>query len=946
MGKQNNRHAARKKALLALVALLAFLPYARGQYYSTGAESDLLKWRQIGHDEVRIIYPQEADSMAARVLKYMDAVRPYVGYGYSHGPMRTPVVLHSRNFASNGISMWAPKRLEFVTSPSTDSYSMPWLKQLAVHEYRHNVQYNNLNRGWVRAAGYVLGQQAPLAALILLPMWQIEGDAVLAETQLSTYGRGLQPTFTIDYRMYHNTGAFGRWPMDKWFSGSYKDHVPDHYNLGYQMVSWTDNAYGHNIWDRVTRFTARNPYMIVPKNVALKKYYRTSIRQMFDSTFADLGSYWDSIGTPPNSPTIVETPLNKSYTTYSGPVALDSYRAVSIKNDPDEGYRIVISDRRDGSEQLVARIGSPSSRLSYADGNLWWTEYRQSAVWAQKINSQLCRMKISKGRTSTVRGERQALYPVAMAGGKAAFVKYNYDGTFTLKHDERALTLPDSISVHGLTYDDRNELFYFIGLSDSGMWIGSSNMDSFRIVTPPRHITISDLSSHGGRLFFTSIASGRDEAHVLDPATGHESRLTSSSYGSFAPATHDGQNIFVTTFTPKGYLLAVQDGGSAEPVELADVPANVVNPPRRKWDVFNIDSLNVNDVPTDVPTDVPKKFRGGLRSFNFHSWAPLYFEPDNIFSGSVPDLYAGVTLMSQNLLSSVVSTFQYGYTRDGSLGKASVSYLGLPVKFSATATYGAEKQEIVYVANTRYPHRGTHYIIEAAAYVPITLSSGRHIRTLTPLASLEYTNLIYPNRQNTAYHEGRMQTSFQLQYSDNVRMAYKDFLPKWGYTVSVGTQFTPTDDQFSSLRTIFVRGYLPGLAPHHSLRLRGYYLTMNDGRIRQSVKPFLRPQGMTHGIVCKEYYAAGADYQLPVWYPDGGIPSIIYFKRLRVNLGATTAEYKAFAGKTRSVYSYGGDLNIDFTPFRLPGNVTLTLTLSAYQSSWGTVYGSSLNIPF
>ena len=39
--------------------------------------------------------------------------------------MRIPFVMHPENFQSNGLVMYLPKRVEFLTSPAVDSYSMP-----------------------------------------------------------------------------------------------------------------------------------------------------------------------------------------------------------------------------------------------------------------------------------------------------------------------------------------------------------------------------------------------------------------------------------------------------------------------------------------------------------------------------------------------------------------------------------------------------------------------------------------------------------------------------------------------------------------------------------------------------------------------------------------------------------------------------------------------------
>ena len=69
----------------------------------------------------------------------------------------------------------------------------------------------HVNRSTVKVFGYLFGQQAPLLATGLLPFWFIEGDAVMAETQMSSFGRGLQPSFTMHYRALGDEKARMEW---------------------------------------------------------------------------------------------------------------------------------------------------------------------------------------------------------------------------------------------------------------------------------------------------------------------------------------------------------------------------------------------------------------------------------------------------------------------------------------------------------------------------------------------------------------------------------------------------------------------------------------------------------------------------------------------------------------------------------------------------------------
>ena len=106
--------------------------------------------------------------------------------------------------------------------------------------------------------------------------------------------------------------------------------------------------------------------------------------------------------------------------------------------------------------------------------------------------------------------------------------------------------------------------------------------------------------------------------------------------------------------------------------------------------------------------------------------------------------------------------------------------------------------------------------------------------------------------------------------------------------------------------------------------------------------------------------AASINYQLPVWYPDGGIPSVLYFKRIRLNLGFDYASFgkqyfEAYPGhevvnlrsKRNHIYSFGGDITLDVNLFRLPSAATTSLTISLYKPRGKKLYYTvGLGLPF
>ena len=334
----------------AILFLLGFLfiggKSVRAQYYSWGADAAALRWKHLRTEDVRVVFPDTASALAHRTLYYIQAVRPTITHGFSHPPLKIPFVLHTENFQSNGLVMWMPKRIEFLTTPSVDSYSMPWVKQLVAHEYRHAVQYNNLNRGLIRILSYLIGQQGSTVGLLFMPLWALEGDAVMNETEMSSYGRGRQPRFTIEYRAL-GYEVLRRRNCDKWFCGSYREFIPDHYRLGYQIASYSYTRFGENIWDQVAWYGSRNPYVLATTRVALGKFYKTNVIKLFRETFDELERYWDSLPETGDSAVPLTALPEKNHTTYQWPLPLGDTAVVALKTDLDRVSRFVVIDRRD-----------------------------------------------------------------------------------------------------------------------------------------------------------------------------------------------------------------------------------------------------------------------------------------------------------------------------------------------------------------------------------------------------------------------------------------------------------------------------------------------------------------------------------------------------------------------------------------------------------------------
>ena len=362
---------------------------------------------------------------------------------------------------------------------------------------------------------------------------------------------------------------------------------------------------------------------------------------------------------------------------------------------------------------------------------------------------------------------------------------------------------------------------------------------------------------------------------------------------------------------------------------------------------------------------------------------PLAFNPFAAVDEHVIDLNLGFTLMSQNLLSSAEAYASYGWNRsEGSLVKLGVRYFGLGLRFDLDVSYGGN--QLFYSLASYDPVTGNpvyqsqpapdrYYSVGLSATLPLYFQRGYHTRQLSLSAGWNYSNGMVAdlnkiewengsihNIQRIGFNEGLHKLSFGAGFSDQVRLAHRDFAPRWGYALNASYTFDPANADFSNLVSFYGQSYLPGFAPHHSVLLAATYQTSVGGyKFPAGYAPLsykstrLIPHGFTSSeIVSNDYTALSLDYQLPVWYPEGGIGSVLYFKRIRLNLGADYGQFDAFdyrkgRTETRRIHSFGGDLYVDFNVFRQPASATSTLRLSFYAPSKGGLWWSaSLGLPF
>ena len=271
---------------------------AHAQFYTNGDDPGKTRWSRMDSPHYRIIYPSGLDSLARVYGHELERFRMaesissglVPGEGYRK---RTPVILHAFNGISNGSITWAPKRADLYTlQDAYDPEPMPWIKSLAVHESRHMAQMQFGYKGWLKPLTYIIGDMAVGAYSAIWPSnWFLEGDAVVAETALTNYGRGRSADFLSYYMMAFDNADWRNWY--RWRYGSYRHYSPNHYALGYLTIAGTRYCFDDPLFtERYFARTASNPFRFFNTQKTVKQASGKRFKDSFSEIMTGFHEIW------------------------------------------------------------------------------------------------------------------------------------------------------------------------------------------------------------------------------------------------------------------------------------------------------------------------------------------------------------------------------------------------------------------------------------------------------------------------------------------------------------------------------------------------------------------------------------------------------------------------------------------------------------------------------
>lgn len=947
---------------LASIIFIFFTGIASAQYYNTGQDPASLKWLQILTDRFTVIYPKTYGDAGIDFARSLDKAWSQLSEIYPVKKFRIPVIIHNHTTGSNGYVAWAPDRMEIYPTPEQNSIPLDANTQLAIHELTHVMQMESLNTGFTKAMSVLSGQQFTGVVSALLPLWHLEGDAVFSESVLTGSGRGRTPSFQKQLKamMLERGNVFS---YDKSVNGSFRDYVPDHYQYGYQMMAWSYSEYDRQMWRKALNLTGNAPFLINPVNLSLRKSASLTKKRLFDETFDSLRTVWtadDHKISAINYP-VLNPPKGNNFVNYHSPVQAGKDAIIAVKTSLSEPPSFVMIRPSDSSEKKLHIPGYINPYfISFGNGRLVWVETHSDARWANREWSEIMIMEVDRNMVRRLtKKTRYMSASVSPDGALVAAVENSTGNVNTLNILDAAsgeilnsIKAPGNASLQRPQWDATGRNITVIHLNEKGEGIlrFSLEKNSWQTLLEAGTDDIQSSFLRNDSLFFVSSMSGTENIY-LRKSDNSVIPLTRSRFGA-TDLSVNGRDMLFADYTSSGNNI-VSYGIPGEPA--ADSSSHSHNS-------YLINRFEQQKPPVESASGnsyFPSPYRKWKNLFRFHSWMPFYADIDEI-QDDLSTITPGFTLMTQNNLSTLISTFGYEYSGQRHRFHSKINWMGWYPVVESGIEYGNPVNVEKFSQDIADPDiLSEGYSWNNKIYLPLVFRGGTFTRQLYLSASSSIRNDYIYLRENGRYDNLQNQLTGRVYFSNYRRQAIRDIYPAWAQTIDLSYSDYPFDGAiYGDILSGKISLNFPGLMRNHGFRLKLEAEKQNPEKyILGNRIAFARGyigarktdlNEWYDNIISQELLSGSVDYYLPVAYPDFRLGGIFYMTRIRSDLF-----YDQSVGKDNYIFisgldeegnrvisfenhdyrekfeSFGLQLMADFYLFRIPFMIS-----SGVEASW------------
>ncbi|MDR2859644.1 MAG: hypothetical protein LBV64_04545 [Mediterranea sp.] len=602
------------------------------------------------------------------------------------------------------------------------------------------------------------------------------------------------------------------------------------------------------------------------------------------------------------------SPKTYQYTSYQYPQMADDSTIIAVKSSLRDINSLVAL--KDGKEKRLSYIGRISSRIVLKHHRVYWTEYVPGIRWAHENYSVVKYYDLETKRIVTLTPHGRYLSPSVDAAGKTVAVSYvsesgvNQIVLIDANTGDRIThyDIPGNAFVKETAFGEDNSIIAVM-LGEDGMHIRQLDRRTnlWKELLNAAYVNITAPVWRGGKLFFESGLNGINNIYCLDTKTLECYRLTLSRFGAFSPAlSADGKRLFYVDYQAKGHRIVSESSDSLD-VEVADFTrpyrftlAEAIS----RQEQFNLDTAKLLSGDFN-----PKPYRRMSHLLKVHSWAPFFYDVNNLLNLQTDDLTTavepGAMILSQNTLNTAITQLGWYYAEGKHHGKLAFTYTGWYPVIRLNADYGGE----------------AFNLMEAQAYIPFNLTRNHYISGWQPSVTYYYNNNRYQQYQSGKFCDFQYLLA-ELTYYRYRERSVQDIFPRWGGRIRLQHLRMPFNtENYGSLYAAQFTGYLPGLIPNNGFMLRfGYQYQNVEGKaLYIPMQLVSAPRGHYYNYTTYRLLAFKSDYSFNIFHPDCSIGWLAYIKRIRSNVFYDYSLNQAGKGSNWTMQSsYGTDVIFDW----------------------------------
>jgi hypothetical protein len=845
-----------------------------------------LDWQILTSDAVRVIYPKGMEPQAQRTANLINYMEQNNNRSVGAQKHRFDLVLRNQTTNPNGYAALAPLRSEFFCTPPQNNLllgSNNWMDELAIHEYRHILQYANTKRGLTRWMYWLQGELAWGGFQYLsVPNWYLEGDAVITETALTNAGRGRSPFFTLEQRALALAGK--DYSYMKHRNLSYKDLLPDWYQLGYMMLSKTRQDFGNDLTAKVLHQGASYRYFPYPFSKAMKKNTGHSTKRIYELAWTAKKAAWakqlQQTTLIPTTP-VTQKP-KKLVTNYAYPRFLSDSSMVVRKSSFQKTDAIVLL--KDGNETELTSIGvNIDENLTLGHDILAWNEFSKDARWGNRDYSDIFIYNLkTKQRTQLTHQTRYFSPSVSPDGSLLATISIspNQENQMHLLDPKmanivRKIENPKNYSLSRTAWTADSKNIIAIARKNSQLALVKFDL-SENTVTELTQWTSHTMESpivQGQRVYFNASFSGIDNIFYTD-LNGSKAiyAVTSVPVGAFEPdISADGKTMIFTEATEMGRVVSKQNLHSID-----NQPISIVEPkdmPMFQTVANQTEGGNILEKPLNqtYPTE---SYHGLLKGLKLHSWM---LSP----SIAAPSMNLGIT----NILNDVQIDLEGGINLNerSPFYNASVSIARYYPIFTLSAGQNKRQASFYTTSDTLAIQKFDENVVGGDVSIPLKWFNSDFTTQFKPTFSLKFRQLTNIVAEHKVLNNNVLGTyDVGVSFSHLRRKAVQNVGTRLG--IRADLRYIQSLNASSNEKIVAkMKIYLPGLLANHNIEVKAAFQKELLANRYQFSDDFEYPRGYVAPIN-DDFKNISITYGLPLMYPDWGFWGLTYFRRIRANL--------------------------------------------------------------